>query len=457
MLGNGGAASLIDEYNMIPSGSTVICAVSGGADSVCLLHILDSLRPVYSFSLVAAHYNHHLRGEESDRDEAFVRDLCEAWKIPCRIGGCDVAAEAKARKQGIEETARNMRYAFLRENAEELGGALIATAHNADDNAETILFNLIRGTGLRGLTGIAPMRDGLIRPLLKCSRQDIEEYLHVHNLSHVEDSSNADETYSRNRIRHQVLPALQELNPKAVEHINQLADVCAVANHGLEAEAKQFVSQAQIKNDRLVFPMDSFYSAPTYVRSKILYFLLEKMGVGTKDLTQRHYNALCGLLYETDVHSDSRIDLPHGITARRSRHNQDWLILELRPPRLDYVQLLPDIPFLWGSYTLTLLDHPQGEGLALRPRLPAEWPKLHVGPCPPAQRLHLPGTNGPRTIKRLCLDKGIGLAERDTLPAFYVGDRLAAVWPLGVDVEFQPTQKECRFIQIKYTEEKENE
>jgi len=439
--------ALIQEYDMIPPGAKVLCAVSGGADSVCLLHMLSQRKDI---SLAAAHFNHQLRGEESDRDEAFVRKLCEAWHIPCEIGGGDVAAETKARKQGIEETALQMRYAFLHETAEALGGALIATAHNADDNAETILFNLIRGTGLHGLTGIAPMRGNLIRPLLNCSRQDIEEYLQVHDLPHVEDSSNTDETYSRNRIRHQVIPVLQEINSKAIEHIGSTVRQLSEIDQAIEAQARKYTKQVTVQNGRLEFPFFNYRCVPSELLSRMLLQLLDKLGTGRKDISAEHLRALQYMMMHSRYRYESRMDLPHGVVARCYWNT---LILESRPQKWTELQLIAHFPVRWGNYTLILLDQPDGNGLSIR--APAEpSAAVTVGPCPPAQRLTLSGSNGARTIKRLCLDKGIGLTERDTLPAFFVDGRLAAVWPLGVDLEFQPENgKDRRFIQIQHTEE----
>ena len=160
--------SFLREQNMVHPGDTVVCAVSGGADSVALLFALYLLKEKLDITLEAAHFNHHLRGEESQRDEAFVAELCDRYDIPLHLGG----GEVKPGKKGLEAAAREARYAFLR----GLSGK-IATAHTADDNAETVLMHLIRGTGLKGLGGITPIQGNVIRPMLRVTRQDVEDFL----------------------------------------------------------------------------------------------------------------------------------------------------------------------------------------------------------------------------------------------------------------------------------------
>ena len=187
----------------------MLCAVSGGVDSMYLLHRMAELGAQRGFAVGCAHFNHGLRGAESDRDEAFVRAQCEKLGVPFYAGRGDVAS---VRGMGTEAAARELRYAFLTHCADEHGYDWIATAHTADDNAETLLLNLARGCGLRGLTGIPPQRGKLLRPMLDTTRAQAEAYLTARAIPHVEDSTNAADTYARNRVRHHAVPALESVN-----------------------------------------------------------------------------------------------------------------------------------------------------------------------------------------------------------------------------------------------------
>ena len=209
--------------SLLPRSGVLLCAVSGGADSVYLLHKLRELAGETGYVLECAHFNHCLRGAESDRDEDFVRGLCEALGIRAHFGRGEVAAFAARMGLGEEDAARRLRYAFLEETADKIGAIAIATAHTADDNAETMLLNLARGAGLRGLCGIPERRGRIIRPMLGVTRREVEEYLAERGITHVEDSSNARDDYARNRIRHRAVPALLSVNPEFAQAAGRAA------------------------------------------------------------------------------------------------------------------------------------------------------------------------------------------------------------------------------------------
>ncbi len=204
------------QHGLLPAGGLILCAVSGGPDSVALLHFLKT----QGFSVAAAHFDHHLR-PTSGRDRAFVEALCRDWGVPCYIGeGEDLAAAPG----NLEENARRARYAFLERTAAQVGAARIATAHNANDNLETVLLHLTRGCGLQGLQGILPRRGILVRPMLHTTRRAIEAYLAQEGLEFMLDETNGDDHFARNRLRHQVIPVLETLNPRAVEAAARMTD-----------------------------------------------------------------------------------------------------------------------------------------------------------------------------------------------------------------------------------------
>ncbi len=199
----------IKRYNMLKNTDSVTVALSGGADSVALLHCMLSLKDMFGISVFAVHLNHNLRGDESDRDEQFVRELCQKWQVPLTVQSTDVGKISKDTGESIELAARHVRYDFFKKNCH----GVIATAHTASDSAETLIFNITRGTALSGLCGIPSVRDIYIRPLINCTRSEIEQYCKNNNLQFVNDSTNFTDDYTRNKIRHKVVSTLKQINP----------------------------------------------------------------------------------------------------------------------------------------------------------------------------------------------------------------------------------------------------
>ena len=257
----------VSRSGLICPGSSILCAVSGGADSMCLLHVLFSNREAYGISVYAAHYNHSLRGEESERDCAFVSDYCREHGIPLRVGKGDVAAFADSHAVGIEEAARTLRYAFLEEAAAAFGCTVIATAHNLEDNAETVLFHLLRGSSVAGLAGIPPSRGNLIRPLLGVSRAEIEAYLAQQNVPYVTDSSNLSDAYVRNRLRHRVMPVLTSINPAFGEAVLRTGELLRQDDDCLNALAEEFIRRFY---DGFSLPVKEFLSLHRAVASRVI-------------------------------------------------------------------------------------------------------------------------------------------------------------------------------------------
>ncbi|MBQ7595174.1 MAG: tRNA lysidine(34) synthetase TilS [Clostridia bacterium] len=209
----------IEKYGMFNGCRDVVVGLSGGADSCALLHILCSLKDEYSLNITAAHVNHGIRGEEAQRDELFSQDFCKKLGVEFRVLHCNVPALAKEKSLGEEECGREVRYEFFKSISP---GALIATAHNLSDCCETLLFNIVRGSSVKGLCSIPPVRDNIIRPLIECTRQEIEDYCKENQIFYVTDSTNLNDDYSRNKIRLNVLPELKKINPSLEKAFQRL-------------------------------------------------------------------------------------------------------------------------------------------------------------------------------------------------------------------------------------------
>ncbi|NLB29150.1 MAG: tRNA lysidine(34) synthetase TilS, partial [Clostridiales bacterium] len=227
---------------MFPSSGTVLACVSGGADSMALLTALMELAPLCGFSVEAAHFDHRLRGAESDRDREFVTEYCKKLGVAFHVCSGDTRGYARENRLGIEAAARELRYAFFRKTAEKTGASRIATAHNSDDNAETVLLNLARGAGSRGLSGIPPVRGDIIRPLLCVSRKEIEAYLESRGVPFITDSTNISDKYARNRIRRHVSRVLQSVNASYLRHVLESGELLRRDDEFLTALADEFLA-----------------------------------------------------------------------------------------------------------------------------------------------------------------------------------------------------------------------
>ena len=305
------AEALVRRFDMLPEDAYVLVAVSGGVDSISLLHWLHAR----GVRVAAGHLHHGLRGAAADGDEAFVRDFCAERNIPFYVEHADVGGIAERDRISSEEAGRKARYAFLERTAAEIGAARVATAHHADDNAETLLFQLIRGAK-SGLGGIAPARDIYIRPFLSTTRAEIEAYAGANGLAHRLDAMNLDDAYARNYLRHEVMPRLQTLNAAAAWHMAETARTLRVEGEYLDALAAERLEQggALYGEARVTVPCRTVNSAPEALRGRMARILLDKLPTGKKDFTAKHYRAiedLCASQY------GAHLDLPHGVTAEK--------------------------------------------------------------------------------------------------------------------------------------------
>ena len=410
-----------------PQGGTILCAVSGGRDSVCLLHYLHSLGENEGFTVAAGHYNHHMR-PTAQRDEDFVRKLAADLGVAFYTDGLPVVETAREQGLGVEEMGRNLRYEFLERTARKIGAERIATAHHQGDQAETVLLNLLRGTGPEGLRGIPPVRGNLIRPLLNTPRSEIEAYLKEHHLGCVEDETNNSPAFTRNRLRQQVLPQLETINPAWQQNIARTAAIIGREDRYLDELAGQQLSTAMLETAAL-------RDAPEALRPRMVRLLLDRWGLGRKDITAAHIAAILAL---AESPKDGSVSLPGGsVIARRGRLL--WQPLAARPQSVP----LREGENHWGAWTITVhrgtIPTP-GETLHLRCNF--ETQTVTAAPCRLAERLTLPGSRGGRTLKRLFTERSVPAEMRSTIPAIRIDDRLAAVPGLGIDQNFLPQSGE---------------
>lgn len=420
---------------MFPAGCSVLAAVSGGADSMCLLHLLKALGEERGFSVAAAHYNHMHRGEESLRDERFVLDWCHTNGIPCVTGRADVAAEARRLGLGFEETARRMRYAFLHRTAGDLGCDRVATAHTADDNVETLLLHLVRGTGLQGMAGIAPRRGDLVRPLLTTQKSELLAYLDVHGVPHIEDSTNAEPVHTRNRIRNEVIPALKELNPRLVEHLTDTIRYLRADNDYLNAQVSETLLHARWAEDNLVIEARYVAQLPAAVAPRAARRLLELMGDGDTNVSAAHLNAIVDICRGDDP--SALVFLPNGLLAQRV-YKELLLTTQADPPGpFDPVSLSLDgvteavgwrvecrpcvcpAEARHSAYRFYLSESALSAGAVLRPRRKLD-------------EISLP-KRGTKTIKKLFIDEKIPRQEREQIPLLCDEAGVIAVAGFGPD------------------------
>ena len=422
----------MEQWHMLPpSGGIILCAVSGGRDSVCLLHYLCSLREKYGFTVEAAHYNHLMR-TTAQRDQDFVTELCQSLHVPLHIDAGDVCAVAREQGLGVEETGRRLRYTYLNKVADAIGADRIATAHHQDDQAETVLLNLLRGTGAEGLRGIPPVRGRLIRPLLDTPREEIEAYLAEHGLSHVEDETNESLRFGRNRLRKNVVPELEKIHPAFRQNIARTAAIV-----GREDRYLNELAASRLPKDGTEVPCDALRRAPEVLRPRMVRLLLARLPVGKKDMTAAHIAAVTELALSG---RSGMVDLP-GATALCRNGCLQFVIVA---PRLPKNMVLTEGENHWGPWRVQVIcrtqwTEPEDAHTILLGRDKIGH-TVEIAPCDVGERLKLKGSRGSRSVKRLLKERGIAPDEIRQLAVIRTDGCLAAVAGLGTDEKFLPPE-----------------
>lgn len=456
----------IQKTGMITTEDRIIAGISGGADSVCLFFVLLELKKKMGIEFVAVHVNHQLREESADADEHFVQELCEKHGIKLEIFHRDVVSIAKNRKQSFEEAGRAVRREAFEETMKKYKGTKIALAHHQNDNAETLLMNLSRGTGLKGLCGIRPVNGVYVRPLLCMSRSEIEAFLAKRGESYCTDETNNDTKYTRNSLRHQVIPVLEEkVNVQAVRHMNEAMEQLCELEEYMEQQTdeawKRCVSEEKTE---LLLKKDAIQKYPILLQKMLIRRGLEKLDGGLRNIGQIHIQQILGLF---DKQSGRFLDLPGNVQAYRGyegvflRKKQEetkteWMqelvipgenrihernltiICKLFPKDDDFsIQNIPQKNYTkWFDYGIIK------SSLCVRTKKPGDRIIINKGQS--------------KKLKSWFINEKIPAQSRDQILLLADGDQI--MWIIGhrMSSAYQITEHTQQILQVEITEEKKN-
>jgi len=447
-------------YQMIEKNELVMLALSGGVDSTALLWILLQLKDELNFELALAHLNHQLRGEEADKDERFVQALSDETGLELKIGQYNVRRLACKEGLSLEEAARKARYGFLFKAANELIADKIALAHNRDDQAETFLINLLRGSGCKGLSGINPIQSKLIRPLIECHREEIEEFLKKRGLRYRIDLSNFNVRYIRNKMRHKLIPYLQKnFNPNIKAILAQEADILREVDDYLKTEIDQKIEELTTRDKyKICIKTTPFVLLPLAIKRRLIRGAIERVKGDTKRITWAHINSILQL-FEAG-REGKKVTLPQGLMVKRE---MDEVIIEHKaiekqiefslkasiPGRIEIKEI--DKCFILRLESSSAVGNNYRQGGENRAFLDAEkvGKEFLVRNRRKGDRFFPLGSKGERKLKEFLIDKKIPRQERDTIPLFISRGEIAWVagFAIGESFKIEPSTRQVVIIE----------
>ncbi|GAB6085589.1 tRNA lysidine(34) synthetase TilS [Alkaliphilus crotonatoxidans] len=452
----------IDLNHLLKRGDKVVVAVSGGPDSVCLLHGLYSLQKVYDIQLYAAHLNHNFRGIEAHKDAQYVTQLCEGLNIMCFVKSVDVPGYAKEKGLSMEEAGRIQRYRFFDEIAQRVGAEKVAVAHNLNDQAETVLMRLIRGAGLQGLSAIQHRRDQIIRPLLDVSRQEIEAYCQEYKLHPRIDQSNLEPIYHRNKIRLHLIPHLEsEYNPKIIEALGRTAALLRQDHDFIDQQARDMYNILKTNENQktISFAIHGLINLHTALLTRIFRLTVEELAGKGEGIEFKHIDLLQNFL-KLDG-SGKQIQLPLGITVKKSYHRVIFTTnVTEAEQRFHYTVEAPGetyIQELNGTFRFKILEKKELKGYPKEPYLKAfDYDKvskgLHIRNRREGDRFVPLGAKGSKKLKDFMIDHKVEREKREQVPILCDGENI--MWVVGYRISelYKITNKTKRILMVEYLE-----
>ena len=455
----------IRENQMLEAGSMVVAGVSGGADSVAMLHILKSIQKEFGFSLEAVHIHHGIRGKEADRDEALVKKICEEWQIPFQSYHYPVPRLSREWKLGEEETGRIVRKQAFAEEKKKLGfsekreGGMgrfrIALAHNRNDLAETMLHHLARGTGLRGLSGIHPCNGEIIRPVLCLERKEIVYYLEERGIPYITDSSNLSDEYTRNRIRHHILPAMElEINQKTVEHMAETARILASADEYFRKKGKELLKLCRQKEG--YFLDDIFFEEDSIIREYAVMEGFEQLAGKRKDFTSLHVEQVFSLR-EKEI--GRYICFPKHLRAIRQ---YGGVLLEKTETQEapEYTESFFKIPVpgtlrcSFGIFETKIFPYKNQKIEEKKYTKWMDYDKIKGSPCVRTRKqgdyLVVNSAGGRKKLNRVFIDEKIPAGLRDQIPVVAAGSEILWIPGGRMNEQYKITSTTGRVLELHY-------
>lgn len=450
---------VIKRYDLIDEGDKIVVAVSGGPDSICLLHVLYALREEFKLQIYAAHLNHNFRGIEAQMDAQYVAKFCEELNVICFIKSMDVPKYAKEHALSDEEAGRILRYEFFQEVVERVGANKIAVAHNQNDQAETVLMRLLRGTGIQGLTAIHHERGHIIRPLLDISRKEIEDYCFINKLSPRTDETNLEPIYHRNKIRLELIPYMEkEYNPNIIESLAKTAEILKRDSDFIEEVSRNTYRELRLDSSRDYIALDAegINKLQPALQSRIFRLAAEEL-VGKREVLEyKHIQGTMELLQKRET--GKKILLPMGIIVKISYNkvifttkeeeekafyyelleNQRFHVNEIGAEIITKLHMRRDIKTISRDKYIKCFDYDKVENvLNVRNRREGDrfWPL---------------GLVGTKKLKDFFIDYKIDRDKRDEIPLVCDGDEI--MWVIGyrISEKYKVTDETSRVLVVEY-------